>query len=218
VLVALVVQFRFGQSSEPERHFHLEKPPAVLLDRARTLLDRFDAPEPVDFAHSVHRNGEFIEHVALSDSTAGKWRRLRDDRPSGMLYWYRQSPSPLVPMGMSGRVEFEDPPVRIAGMANLRLDSQGRLLFLQGVPPQVIPQSEPGAAARDSVPSFEPIWDLAFTEAGLDRARFTSRASVWNPPVHADRPRDPVHVLRALDLGHGGRDLSRRAQCPTGPE
>lgn len=187
VLLALSVQFRFGQSSEPERHFHLEKPPAVLLDRARTLLDRFDAPEAVDFAHSFHRNGEFIEHVAQSDSTADKWRRLRDDRPSGMLYWYRQSPSPLLPFGLRGTVDFEDPPMRSAGMANLRLDSQGRMLFLQVVPPQVIPRSGPASAPRDSLPSAESIWDLAFTEAGLDRARFTEIAPVWNPPLYADR-------------------------------
>jgi len=99
-------------------------------------------------------------------------------------------------------VTEDDPPHETSGMAEIRLDMQGNLLFLRGVPPQV--------DAGDTNP--QPDWDLLFAEAGLDKARFTSSKPKWTPPdafdsradwegTLADHPDLPLHVSAAAFHG-----------------
>jgi serine/threonine-protein kinase len=59
-------------------------------------------------------------------------------------------------------------------MANVSLDSRGRLLAFEGVPPQTVAPQEPAPAHFD--------WSRLFAEAGLDPSSFRQVESVWVPP------------------------------------
>jgi hypothetical protein len=67
------------------------------------------------------------------------------------------------------RVTLLNPSYETSGMLALRLDMQGNLLFLRGVPPQV----ETGEWSRD------PNWGLLFAEAGLDKTQFVPASPKW---------------------------------------
>ena len=95
-----------------------------------------------------------------------------------------------------------NPSYETSGMVALRLDMQGNLLFLRGVPPQVENGGRP--------PQLD--WGLLFAEAGLDRAQFVPANPKWAPPdsfdVRADweghlpdRPDLLLHVAAAAYHG-----------------
>jgi hypothetical protein len=69
-----------------------------------------------------------------------------------------------------GIVTPTDPPPIDSGMVDLRLDTQGRLIQLQAIPPQ---KEE---APRDIPP---PDWQPLFTAAGLDQAQLRPADPVW---------------------------------------
>ena len=54
-----------------------------------------------------------------------------------MLFWYRQSPRPLVPIGGTNIVTQLNPPTTRSGMVSLTLDRTGRLVSLLAVPVQI---------------------------------------------------------------------------------
>jgi serine/threonine protein kinase len=94
--------------------------------------------------------------------------------PVPILFWYRQSPQPLVAADY-WMISPYDPPATTSGMAQLVLDPSGRLLSFEGVPPQV---DRPRNGTMD--------WTPFFTAAGLDPARFRRIESQWTPPQHSD--------------------------------
>src|SRR5260370_16374127 len=69
-----------------------------------------------------------------------------------------------------GIVTPDDPPPTLSGMVNLRLDPQGRLTYLQVIPPE---KEEEGL----SYPA--PDWAPLFAAAELDLARLQPAAPVW---------------------------------------
>jgi hypothetical protein len=66
----------------------------------------------------------------------------------------------------------------MSGMMEVSLDTQGRLLRFEAVPPQVNRSETPAAAAFD--------WNLLLRAAGLDVARFTPTEPQWLPPSAFD--------------------------------
>jgi len=65
----------------------------------------------------------------------------------------------------------------LSGMALVVLDTQGRLLNLEVVPPQ---------KDESEVPASSPDWTVLFAEAGLDMGQFTPAKPVWSPPMYSD--------------------------------
>jgi serine/threonine-protein kinase len=63
-------------------------------------------------------------------------------------------------------------------MTTLQLDTRGRLVLLERVPPQVASGKEEPAPAPD--------WPALFREAGLDMGSFVPTEPAWVPPFHAD--------------------------------
>jgi serine/threonine-protein kinase len=103
--------------------------------------------------------------------------RLDSSGPAPSVhYWYRQSLLPLQPFEPSG-VDDQDPPSRIAGMVTMQLDTTGRLMRFEAVPPQ-----EERAAANAQ--PFD--WSRFFARAGLPMASFRSTSSKWTPPQASD--------------------------------
>jgi len=113
------------------------------------------------------------------DLSVTRWEHLRNVRPPGMLFWFRQGESPLTRDGfiLAGEVTLTDPPLATPGTVALVLDPQGKLRFLSAV------------ASHGDRTSAEFDWNRLFVEAGLDAARFTPVAPTRLPPMFADARR-----------------------------
>jgi hypothetical protein len=156
----------------------LGKAPAVLEDRARTLLQELAPGARVASARGYLVDADYVRS-RLGDPSPTRWANLATGDPPVLQFWYRESPQPLVSSHRSGRVSASNPALLLSGMAGARLASDGRLTAFYRVPPQVEEEgSKPAAAAPD--------WPRLFSEAGLDLARFAPVAPRWTPPLYCD--------------------------------
>jgi len=185
----------------------MNKPPEVLADRAQDLAQKLGYSGAVDRAFWVASDKDYLRYAA-HNSLSKDWKRTPAGHawPSPVSFWYRQSPTWMMPGAQSPngppRVTVSNPSYETSGMVALRLDMQGNLLFLRCVPPQV----ETGERSRDL------DWGLLFAEAGLDKTQFVPTSPKWAPPdsfdVRADweghlpdRPDLLLHVTAAAYHG-----------------
>ena len=185
----------------------MNKSPEVLADRAQDLAQKLGYSVAVDRAFWVASDKDYLRYAA-HNSSSKDWKRTPTGHawPSPVSFWYRQSPQWMMPGAQSPngppRVTLLNPSYETSGMVALRLDMQGNLLFLRGIPPQV----EKGGARPDV------DWDLLFAEAGLDKTQFGPSSPKWAPPdsfdVRADweghlpdRPDVLIHVTAAAYHG-----------------
>lgn len=155
----------------------LEKSPEVLAERAATILKRFGhTTPPMDTDYGFGEDHSYMRYANQHGDGLRGWQRVETGQPLCYYYWYRQSPRPLEAYA-STSVSLTDPPLEFSGMANVILDTRGRLVELYAVPQQV-----EGAQQM----KVEPDWTALFAEAGLNIAAFTPAASEWLPPVYAD--------------------------------
>jgi serine/threonine-protein kinase len=162
----------------------LEKSPEILANRAREMVSRLGYPErPSDTAFGFRRDYDYFEWVERHDRSRDRWKDMADGRPAGLRFWFRESPTELVPQigfrpsGPEYSVDEENPPLRQPGMVLLALDPIGRLIHFEAVPPAV--------ESASYVPR-SPDWAALFGEAGLDPKRFSPAAPRWLPPTYAD--------------------------------
>jgi len=171
----------FAVLSRPMMLFRLvpvEKSPAALEDRARDLVQRLGyADSPADIRTGFAVDAEYMQYVAEHDRSPHRWDALAAGQPPALQFWYRQSPRPLVSSQVTGHVYSTNPPVLESGMAGARFDMQGRLLSFYFVPPQV--EAPPGQAPA-------PDWNLLFSQARLDPARFRVAEPAWTPSFYCD--------------------------------
>jgi serine/threonine-protein kinase len=162
----------------------LENPPEVLAARAHEILLQLGYTEkPEDSAYSFSLDtDDHVKYIRAHDKTPTRWNVLAADRPSPVLFWYRQSPRQMRPEGFfssggDGSVTLFDPPRDVVGMVSVTVDMRGRLTHFEAVPPQ------------HDVPSPEassPNWSALFTAAGLDPASLHPAAPEWAPLALAD--------------------------------
>ena len=84
----------------------------------------------------------------------------------------------MVPIEGSGPVTWTDPPLTEPGMRRMNLDTKGRLLSFEAVPPrytETLSNSNP-----------QPDWSLLFADAGLEMTKFTRTAPAWTPRLYSD--------------------------------
>jgi predicted Ser/Thr protein kinase len=156
----------------------LDKPPAVLVDRAREIIDKLGyGRRATDSAYGFEVNDEYLDYIESRDNRPTRWSRLTAGRPAAIALWYRQSPTDLVPDDVLGIVTPRDPPPIEPQMIEVKLDPQGRLLDFEAVPPRL----DTGMTA-----SAEPNWSLLFREARLDRTRFERVLPTHVPPMYCD--------------------------------
>jgi hypothetical protein len=185
----------------------LEKTTDALRDRAGEIAKKFGYESAIDRVSGFNLNAEYLNYVEGNDQSAARWERLKTGHPAGIIFWYRQSPRYLAPFNRE-EVTPADPPRTVSEMANLSLDTRGRLLAFEGVPPQTVPPQEAGAAAR-----FD--WSLLFAEAGLDPAAFRQVEPVWVPPHPFDEraawegtyPGQPDTTVRVEAAAFRGRPV-----------
>jgi serine/threonine-protein kinase len=164
ILVALAALVAMSSRINVLRRTNLEKPPAVLEQNARDLIQKLGyAERPLDRAYGF----DWATHQAQS----------AEAQASPIYFWYRQSPDYLETQATENPVSEIDPPPGMPGMVSLRLDPQGHLIRFRAVSPHLEPVSQPSPSPESTI---------LFAAAGFDAARFKSTEPQWNPGVTFD--------------------------------
>jgi serine/threonine-protein kinase len=183
------------------------KTPEALQDRAVEMLGRLGYTDPpAAAAWGLGFSLDYARFIAETDTSPGRWNRLRASRPEALYLWYRTSPRPLVPLGGLNRVSVGNPPLTASGMTMTAVSASGRLAEFLAVPPPV----ETSPAAPASVD-----WNVLFDAAGLDMSAFTPAAPRIVPPVHAHErtawegriEEVPGHTIRVEAAAFAGRPV-----------
>lgn len=210
VALALLAAFFLGtglliamsKNTALHRFVPLDKSPEVLRERSRELAAKFGYGA-ADSHYGFVRELDYLDYVSAHDQSAARWEKLARGQPAVIKYWYRQSPEPLVPLS-GGTVTTNDPPPTVSGMVHLYLDTEGRLVFFDAVPPRV---DEDNKAAQNL------DWQTVFQAAGLEPADFRETASEWSPVRPFDErrawagsyPAQPDIAVRVEAAAYRGR-------------
>jgi predicted Ser/Thr protein kinase len=198
-LVALV--FFFSQEMYAGR-VRLEIPPDALAVEAHKMVQQLGyAALPVDRAWGFDYSHGYLNYLNTHKPSGTDWNKIANSQPAPIVFWYRESPRPLVTEDFQGQgqVSLGDPPMQISGMVSVLLDPSGRLVYLEAVPPQL--ENQP---AMPKPLNAAPL----FTAAGLDLAQFKPAEPQWNPLAPIDsraawtgifpgRPENPIRVEAA---------------------
>jgi serine/threonine protein kinase len=164
---------------------HLELTPEVLAQKAREIAARLGYPEHApDSVSDLQYDGDLQDYFETKEKPKPDWPALLAGRPSLLRFWYRQSPDTLFADQFRdqslnpGIVTRDDPPPTLSGMMNLELDPQGRLIHFLAIPPQ----KDDDTTAPS--PPFD--WNVLFSAAGLDPARFQRTEPAWNSLASSD--------------------------------
>jgi predicted Ser/Thr protein kinase len=158
----------------------MENPPDVLTAEARDIARSLGYTErPGDWAAGFFGDGANAAYLRAKGHNMEQWTRLFAQPPTGLGYWYRQSPTALVPerAGSNGETGATDPPVTTPGMVAVNIEIDGRLRRFVAVPP------DREISAGESKPGD---WAALFTAARLDMTQFKPVTPEWTPPVAAD--------------------------------
>jgi hypothetical protein len=156
----------------------LTKPPAVLLDRGEELRRSLGYPEaPVDLASAFTYDQSYLNWNRRNAKGEAPWRALAEGRPAALVFWIRTSPVPMAAWKTLSIPDETDPPLEIAGMTRMTLDTKGRLVAFAAVPSQ-LESKAPAPQAAD--------WAPLFAAAGLDIAAFTTAPPARTPPAFSD--------------------------------
>src|SRR5262245_14134236 len=186
----------------------IERSPQALTERAHTALRNLGyADSPADQAIAYPTDVDDRRYDDENDRSGERWRALATPQPPALLFWHRQSPRRLVPIGGANIVTQLNPPNTRSGMRSVTLDRTGRLVSLLAVPVQVETSPNSGAPAATAAD-----WNPLFAEAGLSIARFSPAQPRWIPPIFADersawegtypdRPDVPIRIEAAAARG-----------------
>ena len=183
VLVGLVLCFWIGVRVSAYPKINLSQSPEVLTHRAREIYTKLGYPQGVDDAWGFWEDGDFLDYVKQHNSHPD-WDKILAQSPPVLHFWYRTSPRALLVTEFldsntlnPGLVGGQEPPRTIAGMINLDLDPQGRLLDFEAIPPQLQDSPTPPKAMD---------WKGLFSDAGLDFSQFQPTEPLWNSLASAD--------------------------------
>jgi serine/threonine-protein kinase len=205
VVAGLVLAARLFEGSEVYRDSLLPKPAPVLAERSREVLDLLGHPSSADEAFAFEWDRAHFAYVMRHDPATDRWARLSRSSLLPLSFFYRRSPRKMVAVHRDGMVRSDDPPLDLAGMAEVALDPRGRLMSFVAVPPPMEPpQAWP-----------EPDWGPLFREAGVDPASFKPVAPEWTSPVDSDRkaawvgayPGQPAVEVRIEAAAYHGRTV-----------
>jgi predicted Ser/Thr protein kinase len=198
-------------------HTPLPKEPQVLKAEARALLKEAGYPNvPADTLWGFAENKPYLDELEKIQAQ-GQWDRLRTGARTALMFWYRESPSPLLPIDpVSYRMSVTDPPSISPGMATVWMDPSGSLLRMQVVPPEL---HKP--VASDVTPP-RTDWGRLLSAAELREADLHAVDSIWNPPSHSDErrawtgpfPGDKDGELRVEAASYAGRPVYFRVLGP----
>ena len=188
----------------------IELGPQALTERAHTALRNLGYAEPAaDEAVGYATDIDYLRYIDEHDRSPARWRALASSQPPALLFWHRQSPRRLMPIGGANIVTPLNPPPTRSGMVSLTLDRTGRLVSLLAVP---VPIDTSQRAPNASVPVSAVDWTALFAEAGLPIAQFSPVEPRLTPPIFADeraawegaypdRPDVPIRIEAAAVQG-----------------
>ncbi|HET7220456.1 MAG TPA: serine/threonine-protein kinase, partial [Vicinamibacterales bacterium] len=221
-LVAFVVAALMAYAAMSDRYSLFTRVPMrksldSLQDRARDILGALGyEPAGQHSTRGLAINFDVIRHIRDTDQSADRWNALNDRRAPVMVFWYRSSPQPLVPIGSNWNATLSDPPMAVAGMTRVSLDDTGKLVEFEAVPPRADDPARPAGASP---------WPALFQAAGLDLGAFhpvdpvllpkafaTERAA-WEGPA----PGVDGATLHVEASAHRGAAISFRATGPWEP-
>jgi hypothetical protein len=188
-----------------------------LQDRARDILTSLGYENRgQDFARGLSVNFDVIRHIRDTDQSRDRWRALERRAAPLMIFWYRSSPSELVPVASNWTPTSVDPPMTTAGMVRVNLDDAGRLLELEAVPAR---------ADEASAPSRPSPWPALFQAAGLDMSTFRAVSPQLLPRAFAteraawEGPQPGVggSTLHVEAAAHRGAAIAFRVTGPAEP-
>ncbi|HEX9961855.1 MAG TPA: serine/threonine-protein kinase, partial [Pyrinomonadaceae bacterium] len=178
VFISIGLLMAMSKQTSLHRMTPLEKSPEVLRERSRELAEKFGY-RSLDSHYGFIRELDYLDYLREHDHSPARWQKLATGQPAVMKFWYRQSPEPIVPLS-GGTVSVKDPPNAVAEMAQMYLDTKGRLIFFDAVPPRVDASSE----ATKKID-----WAGIFREAGFNLEDFQETAPQWSPPRAFDERR-----------------------------
>jgi serine/threonine protein kinase len=153
----------------------LDMPPEVLTEKAKEIVGQIGYnPKAVDTDTGFSFDAD-LQRWLQHNEKQPQWSRILGEQPSIVHFNFRQSPRYMIPTDLEGQltpgvVTFDDPPPTLSGMINMHLDTSGRLLYLQAIPPEV--DESPGSA--------KPVdWTPLFAAAGLDRSQLQAATPQW---------------------------------------
>jgi serine/threonine protein kinase len=175
ILVGLVGAVILGAKANVLQRTPFPHSPEILAQKAHEMIQSFGyAAPPADRAYEFRHDSAYQDYAEKQRKPAAYWDQLAKGQPPLIYFWYRQSPQPLAVSNPFGNVSPEDPPPTVSGMVGLSLDTQGHLLQLDAVPPQV--EENPSTPAA---PAIRSDWKALFTAAGLDMTHFTPAEPQW---------------------------------------
>jgi serine/threonine-protein kinase len=202
VLVGLVLVTLLSQYTTVVGQIEF-KAPAVLAERAQKILSEQD---------SSPASGRAFYGFAYAED---------HDQITPVYFWYRQSPTPLVPVLFagspkapgSGSVSFDDPPPPIAGEVALRLTPAGQLVEFRAVPPAGF-TGDAAASDRDAE-AREAGMELAPGELPVKLTALFRRAQLIGPEDDELEPKDFAVVHPdAIGPVSSDRRMAWRGPCP----
>jgi len=210
--IQLVGGFQLGTLLPPG------KAPQLLVEKAHEIILElgYDVP-PLDSVYGYEANQLYLDHLAETVPSSARREHLAVGQPPALWFWYRQSPRRLTPFHSAWVWAVpDDPPASVPGSLEARLDPQGRLRWLEVVPPERDDSVETAA---------EPDWAVLFEAAGFEIDEFRAVDSRWLPRVFADRraawegtyPDDLDTAIRVEAAAHRGRPVSFRIFEPWTP-
>ncbi len=178
VLVGLALAFYLVVHNSGFERMGLDQSPEVLSQKAREIVAQLGYDKrPMDSAYGIYNNGDIIQSIEKTDKPRPDWNRILASRPNLLQFWYRQSPRYMLAEGYRdvmltpGIIRAYDPPQIISGMVNVELDPQGRLIYLQAIPPEL--------ESATTGPSAPYDWKVLFASAGLDPSQFQTAQPIW---------------------------------------
>jgi DNA-binding winged helix-turn-helix (wHTH) protein len=177
----------------------------VLAAKAREIAKSLGYSErPVDTSFGWSYNEDYLQYVGGRKGFSAQRRNFGAQHPPAVFFWIRESHHYLVNFAsISAPKHFERDNLE-PGMLEMLLDSEGRLMEFQTLPPQG--QHAGGGQKRE----FD--WARLFLAAGLDSRRFTRVEPMIHPQGTYDtqaawtgswetNPQDLLRVETAAYLG-----------------
>jgi serine/threonine-protein kinase len=182
VTVALAVASIFAVERLQFLHLvPLGKTPEALADRARETIERLGYdPLPYE-TRGFNQNDAYLLHIEKTDASPGRWETLRNGQPAALRFWLRQSPVELAPgNGANTLILYGDPEFTAPGTVGVWLDTKGRLLQLDAVPPKRAPATPPSGGHPAT------NWSELFDAAGMTIEDFRPVPPEWSPLAFAE--------------------------------
>lgn len=194
MLLGALLFVYIGVKEDGLETLHPSKPPEVLAHQAREILAKIGYPErPADWTGKFAYNFWFLSYVTKLGGPPLDWDRILLQRPMMLEYWYRQSPTAMVPEGWwsvlltPGVVTSDDPAPIQPGMVTMWMDADGHLQWLQVIPPEVEPVTSTTTLATQSATSSATAasqvvsldWSALFAAGGIDSTQVHPTAPRW---------------------------------------